>query len=211
MGCDLVIIDPIDSYCDPEVYPNDNKAVRDMLESLIRVAVATKVAMVAVRHPGKATDNICPGAASWQNVPRHIVQMLSDGRKPPKRYLSLPKDSLGTSATDTHYELVSRGKGNPPIFTIGKAVVGAEAEIAAMVTDSGERKRVDYAADFIRDFLKEGEQEAGAVLNALKALGIPSSTGYLAKDLLGVKTRRDGGGRGTKHYWTPPEVWPETD
>lgn len=205
---DLVLIDPVDSYIDDGLGENNAQTVRQALEALAYVANATNAAVVAVRHPGKNPDNPCPGSRAWRAVPRMIIQLATDLRTPPRAFLHLLKDSLASGAPDTYFSLAGDEPEQPKRFRFGEAVRAAESEIARMVGDRAERKKLDVACDFLRGVLSEGEQEAGWVLKSAQGLGLSPGTCYLAADRLGITRRRVGGGKTVQHFWDPPGEWP---
>lgn len=209
VDADLIIMDPVDSYLDESVSHNDAQGIRSALEALSAVAAQTGAAVVAVRHPGKMAGNVCPGSRAWRAVPRMIVQLVVDGSTPPRRWLRAFKDSLGACPPDRFYDLVGAGAGQPRVFTPGGLVRPAVAETCGLGMDRVELKKLDIAVEMIKALLSDGKQEAGFILNHARSIGIGDRTCYLAAERLGVKKLSEGGGRNCRHFWLPPETWPE--
>lgn len=205
---DLLLIDPMDDFLDLGIHPNSEE-VRPALKAFQRIAQETGAAVVGIRNPGKAKDNVCRNNTAWGDVPRRILQLIPGGGPGCRSLITCYKPGKGTPPPPTYYDLVSTGPESAPVFKLCEMVSAGEAEVAMTVQDRMERKKLDVACDFIRAALAEGEQEAGWVLRGALALGLGTSTMYLAKDRMGVTLRAEGGGKNAAHYWVPPETWPD--
>lgn len=196
---DLLWIDPIDHLIG-DLSENDGQAVRHCLESLHAIAEQCGLAVVAARHPGKATDNICPGSRQWRAVPRVILRLDLDRGPPLRRFLSVMKPYGGTHPRPREYTLIGE-PGEPARFSLGPEVSEAEAALGE-VTDRHDRWRIDEAERLLTGLLAEGEQPSQAVYAAAESERISDRCIFRAGQRLGVIIRRDGVGREHRSYWS---------
>lgn len=204
--CDLLWIDPIDSYLG-DTGENDGQAVRAALESLARVARDVGCAVIAARHPGKVATNVCPGSRQWRAVPREIVELRRDAGPPETRVMRLLRDPHNVQPRPRAYSLVG-DRGQAPIFVVGDPVSEAVAD-ALSVGDQVERWMVDEALELIRSLLANGEQLSTVIYRHAEEQRLRERTVRVAARRLGVVIRREGSGLEHRSYWALPVEAPE--
>lgn len=153
-NAELVWIDPIASYM-PAGSRNDGEFVRPALESLAWVAMKSRAAIVYVRHPGKRADNLNPGAAEWEQVPRVILELLADPAQPARWIIRPEKASRGKAAPPTYYFLDADGD-EAPTWRWGQACAAGAVEAIKEEVDLMALRRVDRAVKMLEAVLKDG-------------------------------------------------------
>lgn len=197
-GAELLAFDPIDSHHTLES-ENDGGAVRQMLEDVNGLAVETGAATVAVRHPGKARGNICPGSRQWLAVPRVVLELLGTGRTRRRPVLRVFKGPQKHRCGPRAYSLPAEN-GACPRFVLGPNVCEAEAELLAD-EDFVVQLEIDRALKMLPRLLGGEEQQSSVVKAVALAEGITERTLQLAAQRLGVKYRRHGSGRHHVCFW----------
>lgn len=207
--CDLICLDPVDSYLPTGESPNDSVAVRDMLESLAEIAGISGAAVVCVKHPGKMAGNILPGSVQWEAVPRTVLEFIRNPGPPERRLIRAHKDNLGASPPPTYYELVGEAK-QPRLWTWGGKVDETTVDEMRNETDSMERQKIDEAEEFLRHFLRSGQQEVKVVLYEAKKEGLGERTMRRAAARIAVERHREGSGKEHRSFWAMPKPTPAT-
>ena len=149
-----------------------------------------------------------PGSRAWAAVPRQWLRFHKDSKVPPRRFIHCEHHVRGIIPPDRYFAVVGP-EGKPGVFKWGQLVRPAEAEILRDIADRKELTKLEMAKDLIRGLLSDGKQEAGWCLKQGTSLGISESTMHEAATLLGVQKVSEGGGLKIKHWWIPPEKWPE--
>ncbi|MGL4555271.1 MAG: bifunctional DNA primase/polymerase [Gemmataceae bacterium] len=208
-GYDLMVIDPIDDYLGRGFNENESHLVRDLLNSLRRVAEATEACIILCRHVGKQADNVMPGSRAWHAVPRVVVELLHDAGPPETRIIRHFKNQISDPVPSRLFTLHREG-GRRPRFVIGAEVNGSDATLAKEVTDRMDRLKIEEATEFLRMVLANGELDRKEVYRMGELLdGFGDRTLDRAADRLGVVRRRVGLGKEHKSYWSLPEAAPK--
>jgi hypothetical protein len=194
---DFLWIDPIDSYCG-ECSENDGQLVRQALECLSGIAQDGPIAVVAARHPGKATGNLCPGSRSWRAVPRVIIEMGKDDGPPLRRWLRGWKWPYEPRIAPREVHIEGEA-GAPGVLSLGDPLARGEDEVMS-ITDHDQRTLIDQAQEIIRAVLADGEKTIKEVYAATEVERISERTVRVAARRLGVQTRREGTGQGHIGY-----------
>ncbi|NJO56139.1 MAG: AAA family ATPase, partial [Rhodospirillales bacterium] len=196
-GCDLVWVDPIDSYVNI-THESDPTAVRDALEAFARVARDVPCSIVAARHPGKDPNNLCPGSRHWRAVPREIVELRYDEGPPVKRIMRLRKDPYSRAPSPVQYSLAGVA-GEPKLFVMGNSVGIAEADTLGLA-DPLSRWKVDEAVDFLQDVLADAPLPRAVVFSLAEKERLAEGTLRYAARRIGVVISRSG--KGIEHHST---------
>jgi hypothetical protein len=194
----LLLVDPIDSYIDIES-ENDGTAVRGVLEPLAALAAKLSIAVVCVRHPGKARGNVCPGSRQWLAVPRVVIELLGTGRTQRRPILRVRKGPQRCRVGPKAYSLAN-DTGDVPRFRLAANATEVEAELL-QEDDFCRQLEIDRAIDLIPVVL-DGEEQPIAVLRAAAERdGISERTLQLALQRLSCQHRRHGSGTLHTAYW----------
>jgi hypothetical protein len=156
-GADFVLIDPLDSYLGDSVDENHNGPVRRVLDCFARAAEATGIALVVVRHPGKAAQNLLAGSRAFRSHPRSILQLTTLAGVDDKGILSAYKPPFGIRATPIYYELVG-AEGEAKRFVSGEEAPYVRVEEAVHVCDRIDRSKIDEAEELVRLLLADGKE-----------------------------------------------------
>lgn len=200
-ACDLLWVDPIDSYCG-ETGENDGPGVRAALEALSRVARDTGALVAAARHPGKSAGNVCPGSRQWRAVPREIVELRRDPGPPERRILRLLRDPLNVAPSPRAYHLEGR-TGTCPVFVLDSPIADQVADTIGQ-GDIVDRWMVDEAETLICALLADGEQTSVHIYQQAELHRLRERTVRVAMRRLGVVVRREGSGLEHRSYWSLP-------
>jgi len=198
-GADLLWVDPIDTYVS-DCSENEGQGVREALESFARIATDVGCAVVAVRHPGKNPNNLCPGSRQWRAVPRVILQISVDDGPPIRRFMKMFRDPFGSGnkPREVHLEGFDR---QPKVFRLGDLAKPSDVE-SASVSDVIERTMIDSAAELLKLLLANGEVESSNVYKHMEQERFKDRTVRLAARRLNVFIRREGSGLEHRSLWS---------
>jgi hypothetical protein len=202
---ELVLIDPLDNYLGEGIDENKNLDVRSVLDALSRVAEETGAAIVIIRHPGKAKDNILAGSRAFGWHPRVIVRLAADPDDRNRGVIDVLKCSLGRWPATHHYNLEGEGE-NPKRFILGGEVEKGRAREQAEVPERRERRKIDRGADLLLSLLGNGqEMESRLIYKKAEDERLSERTMGYAAERLGVKERREGFGVQHRCMWSLPK------
>jgi hypothetical protein len=198
VGANLLLVDPIDSYIEIES-ENDGTAVRGVLEPLATLAAKLGIAVVCVRHPGKARGNVCPGSRQWLAVPRVVIELLGTVRTQRRPILRVRKGPQRCRVGPRAYALVT-DVGDVPRFRLGMNAAEIEAELL-QEDDFCRQLEIDRAIDLIPGVLDGDEQPIAVLRAAAERDGISERTLQMALQRLGCLHRRFGSGAQHTAFW----------
>lgn len=203
----LLTVDPVHSYMESGKSRNDGADVRAYLEAFAWIASEVGCAVVGVMHPGKDKMNILPGSIEWRNVPRSVVELLSDGGNPPRIMIRTEKYSLGKFPKPVEYRLEGEER-KAPRFVLGCSVDESISELAAAAESPTDRRAVLEACKLIRHlFEQQDDPTVEDLVNECRKLGIGDRARNEARRLLGVDIRpMSGGGKWIMRRWE--KEWP---
>lgn len=197
----LVVIDPITAYLGREVDSHVAADVRGALAPLAALAERERVAVVCVAHLNKAATRALyrvSGSLAFVAAARAVLAVAADPADPtgPRRILGSLKSNLGLPPPTLAFR-IDNGRvvyeGGPVNVDIAAALRGPD--------EARERAPQDEAADFLRDMLADGPMPQVDIVRQAKEAGISARTLRRAKERIGVETRHDGFGTGSRWVW----------
>jgi len=221
----LIVIDPVTSYIG-EVDPNKPKEVRPFLNKLKKFAEEMNVGILLIMHLSKNLDvsalHRVGGAATWIEVPRSVwffdekKQDEDEDKniKPPyvmvNGKLNIVADERKKSLEYTFASVDVEIKGfQQSMGTIqwgGECDVTLEQQYSRVKEKPGpEPKRVEAAADWLREYLADGEKFAAEVFKAADLVGHAEKTLRKAQERLGIKPEREFANKG-RWVWRLPDA-----
>jgi len=208
-GCDLIILDPIDSYYSDSISEIDGQAVREFLESLAMVADKTGAAVVGIRHPGKDPRNLLPGSRQWRAVPRTILQLAPHDDEAETYVCSFIRDSNGGGSLPWSYTLEQAHATVPRVFRWGKEVSREADKLTRSSESPTDRLKVVEACQLIYHLFTHGDDPTVQdFIRQCQALGIGERSRVHAQHLLGIRSRpADMGGAWVLIRHNP--TWPD--
>jgi hypothetical protein len=206
-GADLVVFDPLDDYMGDGLDENSNQHVRLLLQSLRQAAESTGAAIVVIRHPGKARENVMVASRAWANHPRAILRFVKDPDTDDRGTIHPHKPPLGQRFPIKSYDLVGEGD-EPKLFVFGGEVSKARARDAEEVTDRLDRSKIDEAVEFLRGALANGPLDAKTVYLMGEGEKLYDRTLRRAAKHLDIKPERTGAGKDHRSVWALPPTAP---
>lgn len=212
----LLIIDPIVSAVSGDSHKNAE--TRRGLQPLVDLARSLGVAVLGITHFSKGTQGREPtervtGSLAFGALARLVFvasKTREDGRVFMKSKANIAADEGGFEYDVEQVQV----PGYPDIFATrilwGSAIEGNArdvlAEAEAEVETAGEegQTETDEAIDALRDVLSEGEMVAKEVKATMRAAGYTDKVIRLARERLGVQTRREGFGKEMRSLWSLP-------
>jgi hypothetical protein len=198
----LVVIDPLQAYLGSRVDIHRANETRPILAGLAVLAEQYGCAMLLIRHLSKAPQDRAVyrglGSIDFAAAARSILLAGQDPQAPNRRVLVHVKSSLAPLGPSLGYEL-REGQ----LLWTGVSDITAEAMLRPNQPEE-ERSAVEEAADFLRDFLADGEQPTTEVIRSAKRAGIQEKTLRRAKQGL-VKARKSPATG--QSYRDAPWVW----
>lgn len=203
-GCRLVVIDPVTAYLGG-VDSHKNAEIRGLLAPLGAIAERHRVAVVAVTHLNKSGGGPAiyraMGSLAFAAAAR-AAWAVSKDKDDEQRRLFLPiKNNIAPDTGGLAYRIEPLGMDGGPVVAWEPDPVNVSAD-AALTADrngeGGERTERNDAADWLRDYLRDGPKLAKDVVSESKSAGFAKRTIDRAKALAGVRTRKEkrnfGGG-----------------
>lgn len=213
----LLIVDPIVSAVAGDSHKNAE--TRRGLQPLVDLARQHAVAIFGVTHFSKGTQGRDPtervtGSLAFGALAR-IVYVASKTKDEGRVFLK-SKANIASDEGGFGYDIEQvQVPDFPDIFASrvlwGGAIEGnardvlAEAEAEPADEEDDRRTETDEAIDALRDVLSEGEMVAKEVKATMREAGYSDKVIRLARERLGVQTRRDGFGKALKSLWSLPE------
>jgi hypothetical protein len=210
----LLIVDPIVSAVAGDSHKNAE--TRRGLQPLVDLARLYSVAVLGITHFSKGTQGREPtervtGSLAFGAIARIVFvasKTKDDGRVFLKSKANIASDEGGFGYDIEQVQV----PGYPDIYASrvlwGGAVEGnardvlAEAE-AEPAEEEGPTE-TDEAIDALRDVLSDGEMTAKEVKATMRAAGFTDKVIRLARERLGVQTRREGFGMAMRSLWSLP-------
>jgi hypothetical protein len=204
-GADGLFCDCIDNYMADDASENLSQDVRPFLEAWTSIAMKTKAAVVANRHPGKDPRNVNPGSRAWRAVPRVIDELTREAGPPEQFFISVYKGrGRGPAIPPRQIELVRSDSGLETL-RIGRAVDPETVELARQSSDSEEQEKVARAMELIPLLLANGEMDAKDVYTIGQREALGDRVMDRAARRYGVVRRREGNGKNHRCFWSLPK------
>jgi len=199
----LLIIDPLNSYIGEADYFKD-PAVRAKLNPLVQFAEEKGIAVLAVMHLNKKTDQAgiyrIGGSIAFAGIARSILAVTQDPEDPDRRFLRPLKMNYCRKPDPLAFRI---GPDLTLAFEDGPADIGADESLSAPT--GRESAEGSFAARWLTDYLAGGASDLADIFSASRPLGISRSALFRARDRLGIKSRTLGFGKGRPTSWELPE------
>lgn len=201
----LVIIDPLNNYIPNDVDTNKDNAVRSVLTPLTRLADATGVSLLALRHLTKGTRDKAiyrgQGSIAYNAVARFELLAGVDPKDTSgRRRLLIPiKCNVAPLAEAITYEI-----GDNRFLWGQELSASADALLGVLPPAGEERTQLSEAIDVLRGILEDGELPAKEAEATASKAGVSSRTLKRARYELGVRTQKRGWGRDAVWFWRLP-------
>jgi hypothetical protein len=202
----LLVIDPISAYHPKGSDSHNNTDVRGMLVPLVELAARMGVAVLVVTHLNKSGQSKSitrfMGSLALPAAARAAWAVVEDQADRSRRKLLPVKNNL---AHDTH-GLGFRIGGDPPRVEWEERTVAEHADdaLAEELVDAEGRSARGEAKEWLRDALACGPVPAIDLQERAEREGVFWGTLRRAATELGVTSRREGFGEGSKWVWALP-------
>lgn len=216
-GVLLVIIDPVSSYLG-KVDGHKNSEVRGVLEPLSEMASRLGVAMLSVTHfskdgSGKSTKALhrFVGSIAFIGAPRMAFTVMPDPEDETRSLFLHVKNNLTAPPKGLAFRKEQR-EAAPGIVASAVAWETSHVENTADETltggnADGSRTAKDEAVDFLRDALASGSLDVLDAEEQARKAGLLGDSQRLrqskafraARELLGVRSEREGFGKGARY------------
>ncbi|MDH6283282.1 AAA family ATPase [Prescottella agglutinans] len=207
----FVVLDAATSSMSSELSGKDDRAVRQYLEPLAQLAARRDCVVFGLCHFGKRdgadTGKLILGSIAWSQVARSVLSVALD------------EDSGHLIVTNTKGNLAPRTRSmEAAIVTTAVPTDDGEAEVGVLQwlgettkdarellqgedSDGDERDEIKAV---IRGYLVDhgGSAPAADVLKATRAAGLNDTAVKKARKKAGVRTERQGFGKGASWVWT---------
>jgi len=212
----LVIIDPIMSVLADKINASRAREVRSALDPLAKMAARTGAVVLCIAHfnKGRSSDPTLSISESkaFTDVPRSVFTFARDEENQ-SRVMSQTKNSLGRDATalpSLQYAIESRvvitaaGDAEVGVFTVLGVAPRSVAEIHRDHTTAEGREERTEVDQWLFEYLEEagGSAEAAVVFRDGRDVGFTRDVLQKARKRLGLNTRREGYGPGSKYLWS---------
>jgi hypothetical protein len=204
---DLVVLDPLTAFLDPEVNPNNDQSVRTALTPLAAMAARTGVSVLGVRHLGKSGSPAALyrglGSVGIVGAARAVLLVAPEPRGSGRHVLAMTKTNVGKRAASLIYRLVEdAGQSAGRIEWDGPSPLSADELLDGFDGETGTSALIE-AQSFLEDQLGLGAKPGGEVLRASRVAGFSEKTIRRAKGALGVVSKKLG--QAGPWVWLLPE------
>lgn len=211
----MIVIDPITGHLGGSTDSYKDAEVRAALQPLADLAHDFDCAIIGNAHLNKDQQQQVlyriGGAAAFAAVARAVFFVVKDPEEPQRRALFLEKTNLTTPREALGFSIV--GHQVTPEIDVGIPAWDTEPvtftlEDAFKALLPGEAKREPERQQVLRTILAatRGRVLVREAFRAGEAMGVRSRTLKRAKGELGVASRREGFGKGSRIYWICPEA-----
>jgi AAA domain len=204
----LVVIDPLMAFLSGQVDSHRDQDVRRVLASLGYMAARTRAAVVIVRHMNKGTGSALyrgSGSIGIVGASRAGLLVAPDPQDEQRCVLAMTKSNLAKMPQALAYRLVDDER----YGTARLAWDGVTSHTAADLLrppDPDEAPQQAEAMKVLREILTERPMLARDVERLAVHAGIAKTTLHRARKSLGIITRREGYGPGSRYVWSMPSA-----
>lgn len=195
----LVIIDPVTSFISGSV--NNEQVVRRSRGPLVTIAEKNGIAVVLIRHFTKSNSGNPlyrgGGSIAVTGLARSVLQVGTDPKDPERRVIVQAKSNINALATSLSFK-PDRKNGGLTIEWLGASDCTVD-QLHATATKQ-DRPALEYAQYALFSILAEGPVLAKEARDLALEAGVERHTLRRAKESLGVKSQRQGFGKGSKFY-----------
>lgn len=206
----LLVIEPIVSAVAADSHRNNE--VRRSLQPLVDLAESMQFAVLGITHFSKATHGRDPierltGSIAFGALAR-VVMVAAKYQTNGKHLFARAKSNIGNDAGGFHYELVaselSDYSGVKAAGIVWREALDGDARTLLSHADELDDAGGDDAERFLRELLSNREETpANEVFEEAKRHGFTRRRIYKAKEVLKVKSRKDGNKGGW--FWSRPK------
>lgn len=198
----LLTIDPVSAYLG-KTEENSNGEVRGVLAPLAALAEKFGIAIVLLSHTNKQGGmkalhrNL--GSVGFVAAARAAYLVLKDEENPERRLFLPTKNNLAPDTGGLAYRVIAPS--GVPCLEWENTSVSISAD-EALSREGGGESPGEEATDWLRNFLMDGPATAEEVKKASQNEGYSWRTVERAKRKAGVKSERQGFGKGAKYKWS---------
>lgn len=203
----LVIIDPLFAYTPTRTDINSANQSRAVSARLADIAEKFDCAILLVRHIGKARGYGDPRAAGlgsidWRAAVRSVLLVGKNSTDEHERGIVQTKNNLSPMGGSIGFT-IEGDSGGAQFFWTGASNLTA-SQILASVPDEDARSEQLEAVEFLREALRDGEEEAKALFDQAAKFGITNKQLRTAREKLGVIVKKHGGrfSKDKRQFWT---------
>ena len=194
----LIIIDPISAYLGDEE-GHSNTKVRNLLAPLAKMAQHYNVAVVAVTHLNKSGQGNAQsaiyramGSLAFTAAARTVHLVTRDPDDPERRLMVPIKNNLGQDRSGYGFTLGPNAEGDTCItWDAYPTRESADALLTrlsrARYNDAAASSKLEEAADWLRDELKNGPVASNELSDAAEARGYSHATLKRARQAVGAE------------------------
>ena len=208
--CRLVVIDPVSAYL-AGVDSHRNADVRGLLAPLAALASKHGVAIVGVTHLNKMAEHKgsamyrATGSLAFIAAARAAWLVTPDLKGDKGRKLMLPlKANLAAAPSGLAFKVASDGANSPPRIAWEQGAVRIDPDEALCHEETDDHMVRDEVADWLTDVLGEGKVSVKELKTLASNNGYSWRTLNRVKGSSGVKSVRDGFGKGSTCFWELP-------
>ncbi|MEK0145811.1 AAA family ATPase [Corynebacterium yonathiae] len=210
-GVKFVVLDAAKSSMDPKLDGYKDDHVRQFLEPLAAAADKYNITIVGLAHfgkkEGKDTGRLLLGSIAWSQIARSVLSAAvdEDGRL----IVTNTKANLARGIVSREARIVPRPVAidDGTLTELGAIEWGQftdtpATELLEAQSDEMQDERSEIEA-IVLDYLEAcgGSAPAGEVLKVTRAAGLNDNAVKKARKKIGVKTERQGFGKGAKWVW----------
>jgi hypothetical protein len=197
----LVVLDPLMAFLDVACSSISDQSIRQALVPLATLAEETGCTLLVVRHLNKTGQGraLYRGSGSIGIIGSSRCAYLV-GRDPEDadtRVLACLKTNLGPQPASLAFQ-VSHDDSGLKLLWQGPTELAADE----LLTVGKRTPPLERAKEFLLNQLKGRAVETGQLLEQAGVAGISQRTLERAKAVLGVHTRRQGGNKSARYFWT---------
>jgi hypothetical protein len=208
----LLVIDPASSYLGSakggRINRNSGGDVRPILDRLASFAAKHGLAVVAVYHLNKSTGASAitriMGSTEWVAVPRAVFLVTEEAGTGGRLFLPL-KNNLAPDRIGYSFRIENRivpdGIGTSAVvWDRDPVTITADEALAAAAKN---KKASSTAMDFLEQLLRDGPVDQSEAVRLGAEAGFTEKNLRMARENLGVKSKKEGFGASGKWVWVP--------
>jgi len=192
-----------------DVDSHKNADVRALLSPLSDLAVKHGVAIIGVSHLNKSGSNDAlmrvTGSLAFVAAARAAFLIVPDNDDENKRLFLPIKNNIGTDKTGLAFTLQSHqlknGIETSKVVWLDEIILKSADEVISPQGGDDEKSKVEEAEEFLLDILSNGAMKYTEIISLAENEKISEKTLRRAKKKIGVQTKREGFGKGSKQFW----------
>jgi len=207
----LVVIDPLTSLLARGVSPLDGQDVRSVvcpLQALAReLGIVVLITLNNRKSTGGPASDWVSGSKEWWNVPRHILCMARDPKRPNHGIIAVGKQSRGGRRPSLSVRF-DQENGVDQMVIVGDSDATAR-DLGREPEDDLGRSARELAQAYLRRCLDDGDERASRLLSESEAAGFSRHTLDRAAHDMGVRREFRSANGERAWWWCRPENWPK--